>query len=518
MPDPIAIKILKDENGEQFCPVTHISAVGGSPESSTNKVTSLSNESTDTQYPSAKCVYDAVQGVGGAGTLDTTATTAQSTNASESLGGSVTLHKISKTGAYGDLLGAPTNVSDFVNDAGYTTNTGTITSVKMNGSTVASSGEADLGTVVTSETQLSKGTTTGDGNAVTDISVSGHQITLTKGSTFLTSFTETDPVFSASAAAGITSSDITAWNGMYTKPSTGIPASDLASGVIPTVPTISTDIDADATSDVKTTSPKAVKTFVENKGYTTNTGTVTGVTVGTTAYTPTNGVVTIPAYPSVPVTDVTVGGTSVVSSGTAAVPAIPDAVEANPTVPSGTTPTDLQNLKIGNNYYGIPTPSSSLDDLSDVNLGTPANGDVLTYDSTSGKWIADEPQGGELSTDVVTDKASNAKASTPKSVYDFVKPASQSSQPVGGMEPGVLYNLSGLTGNVTITLATPTDASVANEYWFSFDTSSTAPTITWPSSVTWSGNCIDNYGAPEIVASKHYEVSIVNNYGIIVEF
>jgi len=37
-----------------------------------------------------------------------------------------------------------------------------------------------------SETQLSKGTTTGSGNAVTDISVSNHQITLTKGSTFLT--------------------------------------------------------------------------------------------------------------------------------------------------------------------------------------------------------------------------------------------------------------------------------------------------------------------------------------------
>lgn len=34
---------------------------------------------------------------------------------------------------------------------------------------------------------LSKGTTTGSGNAVTDISVSGHTITLTKGSTFLTS-------------------------------------------------------------------------------------------------------------------------------------------------------------------------------------------------------------------------------------------------------------------------------------------------------------------------------------------
>ena len=39
---------------------------------------------------------------------------------------------------------------------------------------------------------------------------------------------------------------------------------------IPTVPAISTDISADGTSDAKTASPKAVKTFVEGKGYITS--------------------------------------------------------------------------------------------------------------------------------------------------------------------------------------------------------------------------------------------------------
>ena len=59
--------------------------------------------------------------------------------------------------------------------------------VKMNGTTNSpTDGVVDLGTVITSETSLSKGTTTGTGNAVTDISVSGHRITLTKGTTFLT--------------------------------------------------------------------------------------------------------------------------------------------------------------------------------------------------------------------------------------------------------------------------------------------------------------------------------------------
>ena len=49
----------------------------------------------------------------------------------------------------------------------------------------------------------------------------------------------------------------------YQKPVTGIPASDIASGVIPTVPAISTDISSDASSDTKTASPKAVKTYVD---------------------------------------------------------------------------------------------------------------------------------------------------------------------------------------------------------------------------------------------------------------
>ena len=42
------------------------------------------------------------------GTLDTTATTAQATNASEALSGSVKLHKVAKTGTYSDLIGTPT--------------------------------------------------------------------------------------------------------------------------------------------------------------------------------------------------------------------------------------------------------------------------------------------------------------------------------------------------------------------------------------------------------------------------
>lgn len=51
---------------------------------------------------------------------------------------------------------------------------------------------------------------------------------------------------------------------------------------IPTVPTISTNIATDATSDIKTTSPKAVKTYAD--GLVTNLG---KIKIGSTWYTAT---------------------------------------------------------------------------------------------------------------------------------------------------------------------------------------------------------------------------------------
>ena len=55
-------------------------------------------------------------------------------------------------------------------------------------------------------------TVTGNGNAVTSASASNGTVTLTKGTTFLTSYTETDPIFKASAAYGISNTDISNWN------------------------------------------------------------------------------------------------------------------------------------------------------------------------------------------------------------------------------------------------------------------------------------------------------------------
>ena len=77
------------------------------------------------------------------------------------------------------------------NPSGYTTNTGTITRVK---------------------TTAGVHTTIDTSSGAASFNVPTKTSHLTNDSGFLTSFTETDPVFSASAAASITSTDITNWN------------------------------------------------------------------------------------------------------------------------------------------------------------------------------------------------------------------------------------------------------------------------------------------------------------------
>ena len=124
--------------------------------------------------------------------------------------------------------------------------------------------------------------------------------------------------------------------------------------------------------------------------------------------------------------------------------------------------------------------------------------------------VSDTPT---ISTNVKTDKASDTKTSSPKSVYDEIHPALGSSQPAGGFLPNVIYDLGTLTGSVTFSLATPSDNTIANPYHWTFETGSTAPTVTWPSSLVWLKG-----SAPTISASKHYEILVRNGYASHLEW
>lgn len=101
--------------------------------------------------------------------------------------------------------------------------------------------------------------------------------------------------------------------------------------------------------------------------------------------------------------------------------------------------------------------------------------------------------------------------------YSAIHPDIVSSQPAGGMLPNVLYKLGTLTGNVTISFAAASDATIENEYKFTFTAGSTAPTITWPAAITgWAGNCVED-GAPVITGGNYYEVSVMDGIALIAE-
>lgn len=80
------------------------------------------------------------------------------------------------------------------------------------------------------------------------------------------------------------------------------------------------------------------------------------------------------------------------------------------------------------------------------------------------------------------------------------------------LDPGTIYHFTGALNSLTIALAAP-DAGDLAQYHFDFSSGSTPPTITVSgSTVYWPGGSF----APE--ASKHYEVDILNDYGVFLEW
>lgn len=143
------------------------------------------------------------------------------------------------SGSYNDLTDkptiptVPTNVSAFTNDAGYTTNVGTVTGINV-------------------------------------------------GST---SYSPSDGVVSLPAyPTTLPASDVSAWAKAANKPSYTL--DEISDGTTRKIPT-------------------KVSQLTNDSGFTTNVGTVTGAKIGSTSYSPSNGILEFPAYPTtLPASDV----------------------------------------------------------------------------------------------------------------------------------------------------------------------------------------------------------------------
>ena len=78
------------------------------------------------------------------------------------------------------------------------------------------------------------------------------------------------------------------------------------------------------------------------------------------------------------------------------------------------------------------------------------------------------------------------------------------------ISPNVFY-IWGEMATLDITLESPTDSTIYNEYMFQFTSGDTATVLELPETITW----VSSY---TIAANKKYQVSIVNNLGIITAF
>lgn len=216
-----------------------------------------------------------------------------------------------------------------------------------------------------------------------------------------------------------------------------------------------------------------------------------------------------PVSASSGVTDVTVGGTSVVTNGVAAVPAIPTVPIISTDISTdGNDDTKTASPKAVKTYVDSAIPSVPVTDVtvggsSVVSSGTAAIPSIPAAGIPSGG-----SQGQVLAKSSATDYAvswvNQSGGETPI----------ETTQPVGGMLPNVIYDIGSLGSSqqVTFTLAAAEDTTKENEWRWSFYNTSTGsggPIITWPSGLIW-----ENGSSPNVGNNMLYEISVrlISNY------
>lgn len=319
----------------------------------------------------------------------------------------------------------------------------------------------------------------------------------------------------ATGATAVSESTVSGWGftkntGTYSKPSTGIPASDLASAVqtslgkadtalqsytekytgtitgikmngaskgtsgvvdLGTVLTAHQDISGKADkSSLATVATSGSYNDLSNKP--TIPSAVTETTVSGWGFTKNSGTIT----------KVQANGTDVASSGTANIPAA------------------------STSKYGVTKLSSATNSTS-TSLAATASAVKSAYDLANGKQ--DKLTSG---TNIKTINNTSLLGSGNIAIspaYSLVSKGTSGT--TATLNPNTFY-VWGTVSSLTLTLGTEV-SGVANEYLFQFTSGTTATTLSLPSTVKWVGG-----EAPEIEANTTYQISIVNNLGVIGAF
>ena len=181
------------------------------------------------------------------------------------------------------------------------------------------------------------------------------------------------------------------------------------------------------------------------------------------------------------ITEVKANGTSIATSGVANIPAA------------------------STSAYGVTKLTSSTSSTS-TTLAATASAVKSAYD------LANSYKG-----TVTAVKINNVSKSPSSGTVDLgyvAKQLNTSTSSSMSLKPNLYYrNTSTSLSSLTITLASETNTSIINEYFVEFTTSSSGTTVSLPSTIKWA-----NGETPTFEASTTYQISIVNNFGIVTKF
>lgn len=148
-------------------------------------------------------------------------------------------------------------------------------------------------------------------------------------------------------------------------------------------------------------------------------------------------------------------------------------------------------------------------DIANIDIDIPTD----YAKETTAQQAASDAAAAKIAAEAITGYATEANATANRNaiiaeiqanagIPTLTIPDSTASQELA---PNVLYIFETRTSTLTLTLGTPI-VGIANEYHFFIVCGSSAPTVNFPSGISWNGG-----SAPTIAADKTYEVSILNN-------